>query len=263
LRRKHFFLFAACQNALPNRVSAGISPALPTPPGMRVRTRRLKQGNENVPYKNNPHGHGGQTGHEPDEAPVIRKLKSGMSPGISFRLVMIFTALVVFNAGCSENAPDLADAAKEGRIEEIKSYLDEGGNPNVVNDMKQTALLLAAIEEHPDIVRLLLAKGADPNIADVLGQTPLFFASYNQDLDSVEALIKAGADVNAMTGSGEFALLRAVTWGNTRLVEMLVNGGADVNMKPADTRVPPPLQLAIQGQMKEIEKILRQAGATE
>ena len=32
-----------------NRVSAGFSPALPTPPSMRVRTRRLKQGNENVP----------------------------------------------------------------------------------------------------------------------------------------------------------------------------------------------------------------------
>ena len=32
-----------------NRVSAGISPALPTPPSMRVRTRRLKQGNESVP----------------------------------------------------------------------------------------------------------------------------------------------------------------------------------------------------------------------
>ena len=26
----------------PNRVSAGFSPALPTPPSMRVRTRRLK-----------------------------------------------------------------------------------------------------------------------------------------------------------------------------------------------------------------------------
>ena len=32
-----------------NRVRAGISPALPTPPSMRVRTRRLKQGNENEP----------------------------------------------------------------------------------------------------------------------------------------------------------------------------------------------------------------------
>ena len=85
----------------------------------------------------------------------------------------------------------------------------------------------------------------------------------NASLSGVEALIKTGADVNAVTGSGEFALLRAVTWGNTRLVEMLVKGGADVNMKPADTRVPAPLQIAVQGQMKEIEMVLRQAGATE
>ena len=33
----------------PNRVRAGITPALPTPPSRRVRTRRLKQGNENAP----------------------------------------------------------------------------------------------------------------------------------------------------------------------------------------------------------------------
>ena len=32
-----------------NRISAGFPPALPTPPSMRVRTRRLRQGNENVP----------------------------------------------------------------------------------------------------------------------------------------------------------------------------------------------------------------------
>ena len=33
---------------MPNRVSAGFTPALPTPPSMRVRTRRLKQGNESA-----------------------------------------------------------------------------------------------------------------------------------------------------------------------------------------------------------------------
>ena len=41
-------LVAVFTSNLPNRVRAGISPALPTPPSMRVRTRRLKQGNENV-----------------------------------------------------------------------------------------------------------------------------------------------------------------------------------------------------------------------
>jgi len=157
----------------------------------------------------------------------------------------------------------MAGAIKEGRLEEIKTFLDKGGDPNFVNDMGQSLLLLAAIEKHPAIVHLLLDKGANPDSTDKLGQTPLFFAAYNQDLDSVEALIKAGANVNAVTSAGEFALLRAVVWGNTMLVEMLVKGGADVNMKPTDTRVPPPLQIAIQGQMKEVEAILRQAGAAE
>jgi len=193
----------------------------------------------------------------------IRHVKEKMSPEISFGRVMIFTALLVGHSACSKSTPDIAAAIKEGRIEDIKTYLEQGGNPDVTNDQSQSLLLVAAIEKHPDIVQQLLAKGANPDTADMFGQTPLFFASYNQDLDSVEALIKAGANVNAVTSSGEFALLRAVVWGNTRLVEMLVNGGADVNMKPSDTRVPPPLQMAIQGNMKEIEAILRQAGVTE
>lgn len=192
-----------------------------------------------------------------------RHVKEKMSPGIFFGRVMIFTVLLVGHAACSKSTSAITAAIKEGRTDDVKSYLEQGGNPDGINDQGQSLLLVAAVEKHPDIVRLLLDKGADPNIADMLGQTPLFFASYNQDLDSVEALIKAGANVNAVTSSGEFALLRAVVWGNTRLVEILVQGGADVKMKPADTRVLPPLQLAIQGQMKEIEAILRQAGATE
>ena len=199
-----------------------------------------------------------------DNIMITKLINLKKSPWISFGLLMTFTVMILGNGGCSKTPSDLAGAIKEGHIEEIKIFLDKGGNPDSVNDMSQSLLLLAAIEKHPDIVcLLLLAKGANPNIADMLGQTPLFFAAYNQDLDSVEVLIKAGANVNAVTNSGEFALLRAVVWGNTRLVEMLVNGGADVNMKPTDKRVPPPLQLAIQGQLKEIEAILRQAGATE
>ncbi|MGH8120270.1 MAG: ankyrin repeat domain-containing protein [Gammaproteobacteria bacterium] len=193
----------------------------------------------------------------------IRQLDKKTSPGISCGLLLIFTALVLGNGGCSKRTANIAGAIKEGHSAEVRTYLDHGGDPNIVNDMSQSLLLLAAIEKHPDIVHLLLVKGANPNSADQLGQTPLFFASYNQDLDSVAALITAGANVNAVTSSGEFALLRAVVWGNTRLVEMLVQGGADVNMKPSDPRVQPPLQIAIQGQMKEIEAILRQAGATE
>ena len=178
-------------------------------------------------------------------------------------LVAILAILTLGNGGCSKRSSNIAEVIKEGRIAEVKTFLEKGGDPNIVTDTGQSLLLIAAVEKHPEIVKLLLARGANPDSADRHGQTPVFFAAYNQDLDSVAALIKAEANVNAVTKAGEFALLRAVVWGNTRLVEMLVKAGADVNLKPADPRVPAPLQIAIQGQMQEIEAILRQAGATE
>ena len=39
-------------------------------------------------------------------------------------------------------------------------------------DDRRTALHHAALEQHPDVVRLLLLAGADPTIRDINGDTP-------------------------------------------------------------------------------------------
>lgn len=192
-------------------------------------------------------------------------------------MLLVLAVVVTLQVSCSkepgsnakskppaEQPPsDVITAAKEGRIDAVKSFLTSGGDPNYTNKLGQTALLSAAIEKKGEVVTLLLAHGANPNIADIMGQTPVFFAAYNQDLDVVKALIGVGANVNAKTQSDDFALLRAVTWGNVKLVELLVKGGADVNMKPTDVRVPSPLKIAIDGQMTEIVTTLKNAGAKE
>lgn len=192
-------------------------------------------------------------------------------------MLLVLAIIVTIQVSCSkepgnnakskppaeQTQSDVITAAKEGRIDAVKSFLTSGGDPNYTNKLGQTALLSAAIEKKGEVVTLLLAHGANPNIADIMGQTPVYFASYNQDLDVVKALIGAGANVNAKTQSGEFALFRAIVWGNANLVELLVKGGADVNMKTTDVRVPSPLKLAIDGQMPEIVATLKNAGAKE
>lgn len=68
-------------------------------------------------------------------------------------------------------------AIKSGNTALAKSLLDHGAN---VGDRdrhsRRSALHLAAIKGHPDMVRLLLERGADVKATDSLGETPLAYA---------------------------------------------------------------------------------------
>jgi ankyrin repeat protein len=63
-------------------------------------------------------------------------------------------------------------------------------------------LLNAAGEGDLDTVKSFLKSGASVNARSEYGETPLHVAAIKCNLDVVEVLIAAGADVNAKTNSG-------------------------------------------------------------
>ena len=67
---------------------------------------------------------------------------------------------------------DLVENAAKGRINAVKKCLLNGANPNFQDYDKRTALHLAAVEGHADIVEVLLRSGADSNSLDRWGETP-------------------------------------------------------------------------------------------
>lgn len=86
------------------------------------------------------------------------------------------------------------DLAREGETEKLLAFIDQGIPADLSNDQADTLLILAAYNEHSELVRALLERGADPNLVNVRGQTALSCAVFRQSSETTRLLLKAGAD---------------------------------------------------------------------
>ena len=76
-------------------------------------------------------------------------------------------------------------------LQELKSLLEKGGNPNEIEPTTNVSLLHWAAEKGcTDAVRLLVKFMADINIEDEGGTTPLMRACRKDHFDIVEILLK-------------------------------------------------------------------------
>jgi ankyrin repeat protein len=110
----------------------------------------------------------------------------------------------------------LLHAAEDGDAARVRDLLDM--HPDLVSERgllpghagMRTALHLAVVGPHEDVVRLLLARGADPNVRDEGDWAyPLHFAAERGRLDLVRLLIEHGADP---IGAGDYHELEVMGW---------------------------------------------------
>ncbi len=168
-------------------------------------------------------------------------------------------ALFLFALSASALAGPLEDrlieAARLGRVADVKALLKEGANPNARDKEGSTALMAAASGE---IVRVLAAAGADVNAQtdeDIFGsRTALRNAALLNNADKVQALLDCGADVNAKNSHGETALTAAAVNGWAAVARILVARGADVN-QATESGSTPLLQATERGHL-EIVRLL-------
>jgi ankyrin repeat protein len=166
---------------------------------------------------------------------------------------------LLLKAGASPNAgreSPVLSAARSGNVEVMRLLLASGGDPNAKEPARgQTALMWAAAEKHPDVVRVLIEHGADVKAKTVPvrtagggrgtfgglgggmgggsnganGFTPLLFAVRAGDLASVRLLAGAGANVNDTSADGMSALVLATIRAKVDIALFLLDQGADAN----------------------------------
>jgi uncharacterized protein len=173
----------------------------------------------------------------------------------------------------------LLEASIVGSPQVIEVLLQAGADPNSSNPEGETPLLAAARSGNVDAARRLLDAGADVNATETFGgQSALMWAAAQRQPEMVKLLVARGADVDArgivrqwerkviteprpkdMNKGGFTPLLYAAREGCVECARHLLAAGADPDLEDPD-RVTP-LNMALLNLNFEFAALMIEAGA--
>jgi ankyrin repeat protein len=107
---------------------------------------------------------------------------------------------------------------------------------HTLNEGGQTALYLAALLGHIEVVKVLLNAKANVNAKNREGRTALHQAAYEGRVEAVKVLLNAEAKVSAEDQHGNTALHEAAWQSHVEVVKVLLNAKANVNAKNREGR---------------------------
>jgi ankyrin repeat protein len=119
-------------------------------------------------------------------------------------------------------------AARGANIELVRFLLDNRANAQRRNQYGDTALMLATLMGHKDVVHLMMERKVEINHA---GWNALHYAAFEGRSEIVALLIAGGADVNLKAPNAHTALMLSAKRGHLETVRLLVGASADVTLK--------------------------------
>jgi uncharacterized protein len=133
---------------------------------------------------------------------------------------------------------ELYVAARDGKIDEVKSLLATKANVNrTCNFVQSTALTEAARHGHQEICELLIQAGATINHLNIWGDTPLIWAARENRPETCQLLIKAGANINHCNKNCDTALMCAASKGNKRACDILIKAMLDATENDSQKQI--------------------------
>lgn len=166
--------------------------------------------------------------------------------------VVLFTSAEIM-AGAYEEA---IAAVREDRSDIVLDFLQRGLDPNTVDGAGNTLLMIAAANGNDKLIESLLRINSNYLIRNKYGDTALALAALNGHRDIVLRLLEAGAPTDT---PGWNALHYAVFNGHTDIVRDLIAKGANLDARAPNHHTA--LMLAARNGQGDIAKMLLAAGA--
>jgi hypothetical protein len=161
-------------------------------------------------------------------------------------LLVFASALAVFAKDANE---DLLSAARLGDLATVKTAIENGAALETKTPYGQTALYLAAMNGHEEVVRFLLDKGASADVKDTFYKgSVLGFVLERKHWGVAKLLV--GKSANPDETLGEVA-----ETGRADLVQAVLNG------KPSQSALDKAYETALEGKTAEVADLLKKAGA--
>jgi ankyrin repeat protein len=194
-------------------------------------------------------------------------LRAGADPNAAndFRMTPLSQACVnasaalvesLLKAGANPNTPvgtgetPLMTCAKSGSTDAVRTLIAHDAAVNAKEPVQnQTALMWAAAEHHPAVVKTLIDAHADLNAHSKQGYTALHFAAREGDQECVKVLLAAGMDVNIRTqpdASETKASTETLVAGRARTIGL---GGTYYRKNPSTAGYTPLLVATVRGQV--------------
>lgn len=145
---------------------------------------------------------------------------------------------------------ELFYAVFEGSIQDVKSQLDKGDDPNAISSLGSTPIF-HAVRSSKNLPKadVLIAAGAKIDLWDDYGMHPLHWTAsgWREDVACVRWLLDRGTDVNVAVRPGIKDQFHPVHWTPLHIaakdsalpaVEFLLSRGSDLNRRAADGATP-------------------------
>ncbi len=116
--------------------------------------------------------------------------------------------------------------AHDAKAEIVAHLLEKGANPNLQNNLGETALIQAVLYADQITIQSLLDHHSKLELKDYQGHTALILAGLHISGPIIRLLIDRGADINATDNQGETPLTYAGDRGAIEIVQLLKDKGA-------------------------------------